>query len=466
MSSARNQKVAVFDPARAETSWEVRWSVTYGPKGARRRLQRSRAWPTKLAAQRFHADLRSAAEAGVRFDTTTGLPLGLTGASDTVVEFAVRWFHREVASGQWSAKTQDAHRDSLVHILRATCDATPPASVLKPVPGQHMPALNAWIRDALTPVANRSGEPPHISVVRAGEWLAAHSMCLDELDAGTIRRQVLPALRQNLDGTAAAAKSFDRRKAPLTALLNAAVSDGVIASSPATGIRLPRSQKASRRLDVRKVPTKQEWLWFICAACFGSDAARRHIAYLATVLYTGARPGELNGLRRSDLVLPAGDGEYGQMVVSESHTTATRRSSGSGVSQGPLKHRTPGTTRVVDLHPEVVALLRLHLELWLVASEHGFVFRSAGGGLLGQNMGRYLRAGRARMGWVDPHPFARATTYTGRHGFVSLMLHGGFDPSEVAEMVGNTPSVITDYYASVISTTRQERTRRMGDALD
>ena len=471
MNGSRNLKVTVFAPAPADNprqssrrkSWEVRWSVTYGPKGKRQRLQRSRAFPNKALAMRFWNELQEAVDLGTRFDLATGMPAGLTGGSETVVRFAVRWFRRQVADGQWAAKTQDANRDGLVHILRATCDADPPATALKKRRGAQSSPLNRWIRDALT---TTGGTVPatDIAVVRAGEWLDAHSLCLDELDVATITKVVLPALRRNPDGTAASTATFNRRRATLTAMLNAAVADNVIAANPAAGLRLPRSQQVRRSLDVRTVPSLSEWQAFICAACYGSDAGRRRMAYLAAVLYTGARPGELNGLRRSDLVLPDGDGEWGEMVLSESHTTATRRSAPEGVASGPLKHRSPGTTRVVALHPDLVALLKLHLQLWPVEA-HQHVFRAATGALFGENMNRYMVRGRKRMGWVAQHPFADAVTYTGRHGFVTLMLHGGFDPAEVAEMVGNTPTVITDYYAGVINRTRNERRRKMGEAF-
>ena len=473
MNGSRNQKVTVFAPAPADNphqsarrrSWEVRWSVIYGPKGKRRRLQRSRAFPTKGLAMRFWNELQGAADLGTRFDLTTGLPSGLTGTSETVVRFAVRWFRRQVADGQWAAKTQDANRDGLVHILRATCDADPPASVLKKHHRSQSSPLHQWIRDALTTTGGTAAAgKTDVSVVRAGEWLEAHSLSLDELDVATITKAVLPALRRNPDGTPAATATFNRRRATLTSMLNAAVAENVIAANPAAGLRLPRSQHVRRSLDVRTVPTVAEWRTFICAACYGSDAGRRRMAYLATVLYTGARPGELNGLRRSDLTLPDGDGEWGEMVLSESHTTATRRSTRRGVATGPLKHRSPGTTRVVSLHPDLVVLLRLHLQLWPVEA-HEHVFRTATGALFGENMARYMVRGRERMGWVGQHPFADAVTYTGRHGFVSLMLHGGFDPTEVAEMVGNTPSVVTDFYASVINRTRHERRRKMGEAF-
>jgi hypothetical protein len=114
--------------------------------------------------------------------------------------------------------------------------------------------------------------------------------------------------------------------------------------------------------------------------------------------------------------------------------------------------------------PELVALVRQHLELW-PAGPDGAVFRSATGEHLSQNQSRLVSKARARLGWVGSHPFAEVTHYTGRHVYISALIRAGVDLTEIARLCGNSPAVVLSTYAGVFASMRTETRSRIADAL-
>jgi len=437
---AEFQKVSIFDLEKRKAAWLVRWRVDGS--------DRMRSFPNKTRADRARRRLCDALDAGERFDARTGFPDSWHETTVSVADFAVAWFSRCAPS--WSAKNRDVRRQALMHVLTACCDT--------PVKAEMLDDVRLWISDACTTgtVTAQSG-----AVVRAGEWLAIHSLRLDELTPALLRDGILPGITVNLDGSPAKPSTLAKRRSTLSALLGDAYTDGLIPANPLSGMRrTSRASSETGEVDSRSIPTPAEFRLFIMAMAAGAPAGRRHVAYLAATLYTGARPGELAALRVGDLALPA-EG-FGRAVLSGSHTEASARS-GEPKSQRGLKARAGDATRVVSLPPALVVLLRLHLELFPPVD--GYVFRLEGGGLLSSNQQRLVAAARERLGWTGSHPFAGVTHYTGRHVFITALIRGHVDAAHIAQLCGNSPAVVWSTYAGVFASMGSDVHERIVEAL-
>lgn len=436
------QRINIDEPkSNGRGGWIVRWRVD--GKG------HSRTWPNKTQAKRGERELHAAVDRGETFDGGTGYPSSWDDSGAlTVAEYAIGWFARNLDG--WSPKSRDVHRQSLMHVLVACTDTQP---------GDRLDQVRLWISDQCSPEGLRTGG---VDLERAGEWLGIHSMPLTAVTPAELRDRILPALATNLDGSQAKPSTLSKRRSTLSALLGDAYSDGLIEANPMTGMRRTGTSKAeSSEVDVRSIPDPATMRLFICAVAAAAPSARRQVAYLAFTLYTGARPGEVSALRTDDLALP-NDGSWGEAVMSGSHTEATGRS-GTRRSERGLKARSTGTTRVVPLPPELVDLLRLHMQLWSPTGGH--VFRNSEGGLLSKNQTRLISQARERLGWVGTHPYADVTHYTGRHVYISSLIRAGVDVTEIADIVGNSPQVIWTTYAGVFASMRHETLPRIAAAL-
>ncbi|GAA3643756.1 hypothetical protein GCM10022236_52990 [Microlunatus ginsengisoli] len=115
------------------------------------------------------------------------------------------------------------------------------------------------------------------------------------------------------------------------------------------------------------------------------------MAFFATLYYAGLRPEEASELRRQNLVLPDEAGKWGQMQLTHSQVRSGSRWTDSGDvrEQAPLKHRAVGDTRQVPIHPELAAILRTHVQSYVMAAPNSRVFSSLAGGPVTDRM--YLK---------------------------------------------------------------------------
>ncbi|TYB48669.1 hypothetical protein [Actinomadura chibensis] len=79
--------------------------------------------------------------------------------------------------------------------------------------------------------------------------------------------------------------------------------------------------------------------------------------------YAALRPEEAVDLRRDHLVsLPDDGSDEMRLTHSEPRSGSRWTDSGKPRDRQPLKHRAPGETRPVPIHPELVTLLRHHIK--------------------------------------------------------------------------------------------------------
>ena len=141
--------------------------------------------------------------------------------------------------------------------------------------------------------------------------------------------------------------------------------------------------------------------------------------------------------------------------------------SGSTHDERHLKHRARKATRPVPIPPELVRLLRRHLDRF-GAGPGGRLFRGArGGGLLSESSyGRIWQLARQKAltpAQVDS-PLA-LRPYDLRHTLVTLQLNAGVPAPEVARRAGHGVAVLLRVYAGCIDGHEQRWNSRIDDAL-
>ncbi len=228
--------------------------------------------------------------------------------------------------------------------------------------------------------------------------------------------------------------------------LDMAVEDGMLARNPLAAIRLPQARP--RQVE----PLTASEVRRLLAA---SGSHRLH-AFFALVLLTGARAGELLGLRWDDCDLKAG---------APTIRHSLQRVKGQGLVLGAPK--TPASQRRIDLPQGAVHALREHRKaqiserwdagpLW---QETGFVFTSEVGKPLDES-NVYKRIWLPMLAKAGLPP---RRLHDGRHSHASLLLDQGANPKVVQERLGHADIRTTlQLYAHLLPGAQ----RREADKLD
>jgi integrase len=105
------------------------------------------------------------------------------------------------------------------------------------------------------------------------------------------------------------------------------------------------------------------------------------VAFFGCLYYAGMRPAEAIALRAANCQLP--ESGWGRLVLTESEPRAgvRRTNDGSAREVRQLNRRAVATVREVPIPPELVSLLRRHLERYDVGPD-GRLFRTGSGGPL------------------------------------------------------------------------------------
>ncbi|GGQ25271.1 hypothetical protein GCM10010140_64500 [Streptosporangium pseudovulgare] len=196
------------------------------------------------------------------------------------------------------------------------------------------------------------------------------------------------------------------------------------------------------------------------------DRGRHLRGFFACLYFAGLRPAEALGLRVQDCHLPATG--WGRLVLAKSKPQANKKWTDSGAAHDDrgLKHRADEEGRPVPIPPELVAILREHVDEF-GAHEDGRLFRTSRGGVI--SIGTYCEAWKAaRHLALTPEQVASslaARPYDLRHAAVSLWLNAGVAAPEVAERAGHGVDVLLKVYAKCIDGGAEISNRRIEDAL-
>lgn len=429
--------------------YQFRWRV--GDK------RHAKSFVTKALADTFRAQLMTAARAGEAFDVDAGLPSRLATAEPA----GPTWFEHAVAYAEmkWPALAPNS-RTSTAEALATVTPALVRTARGAPTAPQLRAALYGW---AFVP--SRRRQHPPAEVERALAWLQAASLPVTALDDAELVRKALNALAVKLDGQAAAATTVRRKRAVFYNCLGYAVERRLLTANPVDKVQWTAPQ-VPHTVDRRVVANPAQVRALLAAVGASGDRGQRLVAFFGCLYYAGTRPSEAADLRLGDCVLP--EQGWGRLDLAAANPRAGSLWTDDGTphQRRQLKWRAKKTTRPVPIPPELVRMLRAHLDSFGPAPD-GRLFRATRGGQLVESA--YLRAWHAaRSEALTPAQAASPLAgrpYDLRHAAVSLWLNSGVPPTEVARRAGHSVATLLTIYASCIDGEELRANQRIDDAL-
>lgn len=416
------------------TSYEIRWVVG--------RRECSKSFARKALADGFRSDLIQAMSAGELFEVESGLPVSMARRLRSM-----SWY--ELACAYVVMKWPGAAANSRASMVDALATVTPSFGN-----GQGKGASTVEVRRALIGYAfNPGADEPPADVRRILQAVEKNSLPVSDLaDPDRIRRG-LNGLTLTLAGGAAAATTVARKRAVLYNVLKYAVRElHLLDVHPMADIDWSPPEEVAEQVDRRVVVNPSQARELLTAVTYvGRRRGERLRAFFGCLFFGGMRPSEAMSLRRSDCVLP--EEGWGRVVLSITEPEVGKRFTDSGESRDRrgLKHRARKAVRPVPIPPELVQLLREHLDRF-GSAEDGRLFRTSKG--VAYTSSAYYRVWRvARSYAFTPEQLASPLAgrpYDLRHAAVSLWLNAGVPAQEVADRVGHSVEVLWKVYAGTI----------------
>lgn len=446
--------VSVYRGARGST-YAVRWQV----QGQRFR----RTFATKKLADGFRAQLQVAVQGGKAFVVENGLPVSMQEPAPETTWLAHATTYVDTKWPHASPRHRRGIAEALTDITVATL---PDASGIPDVDRlRHVLFRRTFNTSARSAVEVRDGD-----VIA---WLEQHSVPLADFNSSAVLRKALNRIALRQDGRPAAASTIARKRATLHNVLEYAVELEVFPSNPLQRVRW-RAPRTTESVDRRAVvnPGQARALLEAVRQDYASLAA-----YFACLYYAGLRPAEALELRRDDCHLP-GSG-WGQLLLSRSHQRAGAAwtdSATAGEVRG-LKHRGRDDTRLVPAHPDLVRVLRWHLDQF----ETGI-----GGQLFAARTGKagvpisppyaslvssktiyrvWAAARRTALSAQQAESVLGRRPYDLRHACLSTWLNAGVPPAQVAEWAGHGVEVLLRIYTNCVDGDDKVALERISQAL-
>jgi integrase len=411
----------------------VRWTVAG--------KEFSESYLTKTQADGRKAVLITAAHSGEPFDRERGLPVSELRQQD-----ATTWYQygRNYVKARWEgapAKTRTTWADALATVTIEMVNSKagmPDKRIVRR-------ALYTWAFNV-----NRWEQQPSPEVEKALAWVARNSMLVSELSEPKTMRRMLEAASVLLDGKKAAASTTLRKRRILHHVLGRAVEDGLLEVNP-----LPQIQwhppDIDEEVDPEVAVNPEQAAALIAEVGKQGKVGPTLKAFFGCMYYAAMRPAEVVQLERSRCVLP--ESGWGRLVLNASSPRVGASWTDDGASHDVrgLKHRASKATRPVPIPPELVALLRDHLEKYGTAAD-GRLFRTGPGGMVQESTyGRIWKQARtAVLSEADQATSLGRRPYDLRHACVSLWLNSGVDATEVARRAGHSVAVLLRVYAKCI----------------
>jgi integrase len=427
--------------------WEVRRVVAGREK--------SRSFVTKALADGFRSQLVQAARSGEPFDEQSGLPkrMARDGERRSWYEHA-----RAYAEMKWPLSAAKSRR----MIAEALATVTP--ALVTSTRGAPAPPLlrKALYRYAFNPAIGHAERPDE--VVEALAWIQKASVDVSALSDPSLIRKALSASAVTLDGRPAAATTLRRKRAVLYNALGYAVELQLLDSNPIDRIQWKAAEVAAT-VD-RRVVANPDQVRFLLAGVREQRMGERLVAFFGCLYFAGMRPAEALALRESNCILA--ERGWGRLNLTRSEPRAGVEWTDDGAAREVrgLKHRGQRETRSVPIPPELVRLLRDHIERLGVGPD-GRLFRTGRNGAIQD--GDYAEVWRnARRAVLTPEqvdsPLARRP-YDLRHAAISLWLNAGVPATEVARRAGHGVAVMLSVYANCVDGQEQVANERIEHAL-
>jgi Site-specific recombinase XerD len=411
-------------------------------------------------ADSFRASLVSAARKGEAFRLDTGRPVSWAREESSMTWYT---FTLSYVEAKWPYASPNHRRG----IAEALVDATEVLlTTEKGAPSQDM--RRAALRWAYAERIRDGGEPPE-DLAKALRWLENNTIRLsafkDRARGAALARSILDRISRTKQGKPAAANTANRKRTILNNAMEFAVELDVLPSNPLKAVKWTKPRTPTT-VDPRVVINIEQARRFLAAVRRHGSRGERMEAFFACMYYAALRPEEAVGLRREHLVSLPDEG-WGQMILTTAEPRAGSRWTDSGRprERRELKHRAEGETRKVPIHPELVRLLRAHLDRFGTGSG-GRVFVGPRGGLMTDRA--YLKVfHEARQQAFTPEEAASPlmdVPYALRHACVSTWLNAGVPAPQVAEWAGHSVNVLLRVYAKCIHGQDGEAKRRIWEA--
>ncbi|MGW2433267.1 tyrosine-type recombinase/integrase [Streptomyces sp. NPDC001640] len=436
-----------------KSSYDVRWTVAGNVF--------SEQFRTKGLADHHRAKLLRATHAGEEFDTVTGLPDSLVERAPSVTWYAFALKYLAMKWPHAAPNTRNGINEALTAVTVALLDERPG----RPDDELLRKVLRNWA--FILPSPDDRELPT--DVADALHWVAKASRPLSDLADAAIGRAVLDSLKIKLDGTAAAAETVRRKRRTLVNALHYAVDLGEFRENPITAIRW-KKPKVANEVDPRVVANPEQARALLTAVSYvggyGRARGRRLVGFFACMYYGALRPAEVVGLTEADLKLP-GNG-WGTALLNRTRPSVGKQWTDSGETHDDrgLKNRPVEEVRPVPIPPQLVVMLREHLETFGTAKD-GRLFTNERGGVVGSST--YYRVWQeARILALPPAAVASplaARPYDLRHSALSTWLNAGVDPTEVAARAGNSVEVLLSRYAKCIDGRQEIVNRKIEELL-
>lgn len=435
-------------------SYEVRWVVAGRQRSATRR--------TKALAEAFLSDLRQAARRGEPFDLASGLPQSMLAAGSKLT-----WYGYVLAyvDRRWPAAAANT-RKSMLEAL-----ATVTAALVHDRPGrpEFAELYRVLLRYALPPTARAESRP--VRAAQVIRWVESASVPVAALEDEALIEGALSAIALRLDGKAAAATVTRRKRAVFFNALDLAATGQrrVLARNPLTSMKW-KPPEVGERVDRRVVANPGQARELLTALSYvggrDRDRGRRLVAMFACMYFAALRPAEAVNLHRDDCDLP--EAGWGRIYLSRTTPEVGKRYTDSGDlhDRKGLKHRPADEVRPVPIPPELVVILRWHLDEFGITPD-GRLFRQVNGGVVSSSTyGQVWRGARLLALAPDQQasPLA-ARPYDLRHAAVSLWLNAGVPAPTVARRAGHSVEVLLRVYAACIDGEDELANTRISGAL-
>jgi integrase len=332
--------------------------------------------------------------------------------------------------------------------------------------------LRQALREFGLPPTARQQEPP-AELAAALRWIEKASVPLTALKEAATVRGALDAVALRLDGRPGAATTMRRKRSVFYNVLQYAVELELLEFNPIDKLRVRSSRrKVVEVVDRRVVVNPCQARELLTAVTYvgrrrgKTTRGERLYAFFACLYFAALRPGEALGLRLQDCYLPTTG--WGSLTLEKSRPTAGKRWTNSGEVHDDrgLKHRGEDEPRIVPIPPELVAILREHIDTIGVSADGRLFCSERGNPVSASTYSRVWQEARALA--LTPEQVASPLAgrpYDLRHAGVSLWLNAGVHTPEVAERAGHSVDVLLKVYAKCIDGDMKIMNKRIEHAL-
>lgn len=414
----------------------VRWAVAD--------KQFSKWFTTEALADNERSMLKQAAKKGESFCTETGQPETVAREMQAVSVYDLACEYTDLKWTKAAAKTRQGTSEALAVLVPALVRSTRGM----PTPQVLRDALYQW---AFHTERRKAGPPPG-EFEAAIRWIRSSSLKVTELDAPGRRseliRAALDALALRMDGEPAAAKTVARKRAAFSGLLNYAVEKDIFPASPLDKVKWT-APKATDQVDPRRLPGQALTVRLLAAV---EEHRPELAAFYGCAYYAMMRPGEIVALDREacEFLPPSG---WGMLRFEDSSPRSGSGWTDSGQTHDDrhLKHRAKKETRPVPIPPQLVALLRRHLDEFVDPGEEHLFRGKRGGPLSESTYGRVWQEVRRKvLSDKEVERELAGRVYDLRAAGITVGLNGGVPVPELARRAGHSPAVLMNVYAGCL----------------